>query len=264
MALSPSPQPPPTQEKDLPPSLPHHPPFIPKRPLHYTIWLLPSAYSRFAELLQSFCNCSNCWILYLQSFCNCSKCLTHTWRKAASSCFPGGASGEEPACQCKQWGFNPWAGKIPWRRKWQTTPVFLPRKHGQRSLAGYSSWGRRVRHSWACTHTGRAISSHPSVHVQLQLATEYAHVPPCTWTDKDSKCPISSISGTQREETTCPKPGPPASSPPGSLQPPCSCYSAERESPAAPFESHLQAFIHSHSHFCKLQILVSLLPFYLY
>ena len=35
-------------------------------------------------------------------------------------------------------------GKIPWRRKWQPTPVFLPGEfHGQRSLAGYSPWGRK-------------------------------------------------------------------------------------------------------------------------
>ena len=35
-----------------------------------------------------------------------------------------------------------WVGKIPWRRKWHPTPVFLPGKsHGQRSLAGYSPWG---------------------------------------------------------------------------------------------------------------------------
>ena len=35
--------------------------------------------------------------------------------------------------------FDPWVGKIPWRRKWQPTPVFLPGKsHGERSLAGYS------------------------------------------------------------------------------------------------------------------------------
>ena len=34
-----------------------------------------------------------------------------------------------------------WVGKIPWRRKWQPTPVFLPGKsHGHRSLAGYSPW----------------------------------------------------------------------------------------------------------------------------
>ena len=39
---------------------------------------------------------------------------------------------------------DPWVGKIPWRRKWQPTPVFLPEKsHGQRSLVGYSPWGRK-------------------------------------------------------------------------------------------------------------------------
>ena len=36
---------------------------------------------------------------------------------------------------------DPWVGKIPWRREWQLTPVFLPGEfHGQRSLAGYSPW----------------------------------------------------------------------------------------------------------------------------
>ena len=39
-------------------------------------------------------------------------------------------------------GFDPWVGKIPWRRKLQPTPVFLPGKlHGQKSLVGYSLWG---------------------------------------------------------------------------------------------------------------------------
>ena len=40
-------------------------------------------------------------------------------------------------------GFDPCVGKIPWRRKWKPTPVFLPREevHGQRSLEGYSPWG---------------------------------------------------------------------------------------------------------------------------
>ena len=54
---------------------------------------------------------------------------------------PGGASGKEPTCQCrrpKRHRFDPWARKIPWRRAWQATPVFLPGKpHGQRSLTGY-------------------------------------------------------------------------------------------------------------------------------
>ena len=41
-------------------------------------------------------------------------------------------------------GFDPWVGKIPWRRAWQPTPVFLPgESHGQRSLAGYSPQGRK-------------------------------------------------------------------------------------------------------------------------
>ena len=44
--------------------------------------------------------------------------------------FPGGTSGKEPNCQCRRCerhGFNPWLGKIRWRRVWQPTPVFLPR-----------------------------------------------------------------------------------------------------------------------------------------
>ena len=40
--------------------------------------------------------------------------------------------------------FDPWVGKIPWRRKWQSTPGLWPGKsHGQRSLVGYSPWGRK-------------------------------------------------------------------------------------------------------------------------
>ena len=40
--------------------------------------------------------------------------------------------------------FHPWVGKIPWRREWLPTPVFLPGEfHGQRSLRGYSPWGHK-------------------------------------------------------------------------------------------------------------------------
>ena len=47
-------------------------------------------------------------------------------------------------CRCKRCRFNSWVGKIPWRRKWQPTPVFLPGKsHGERSLVGYSPWGQK-------------------------------------------------------------------------------------------------------------------------
>ena len=55
-----------------------------------------------------------------------------------------GADGESICLQCRRPGFDPWVGKIPWRRKWQPTPVFLPGKsHGQKSLAHYSPWGRK-------------------------------------------------------------------------------------------------------------------------
>ena len=44
--------------------------------------------------------------------------------------------------QCGRPGFDPWVWKIPWRRKWQPTPVLLPGKsHEWRSLVGYSPWG---------------------------------------------------------------------------------------------------------------------------
>ena len=53
----------------------------------------------------------------------------------------------------KRCGFNRWVGKIPWRRAWPPTPVFLPgESRGQRSPAGYSPWGRRVSHSWVTKH----------------------------------------------------------------------------------------------------------------
>ena len=60
-------------------------------------------------------------------------------------------SGKESACHCRRHercGFNPCVEKIPWRRKWQPSPVFLPgESHGQRTLVGYGPWGsKRVVH----------------------------------------------------------------------------------------------------------------------
>ena len=55
--------------------------------------------------------------------------------------FPCGSVVKESACLH---GFDPWARKIPWSRKWQPAPVFLPGKfYGQSSLAGYSPWGHK-------------------------------------------------------------------------------------------------------------------------
>ena len=59
--------------------------------------------------------------------------------------FPDGAGGKERTCQCrrcKRCRFDPWIRKIPWRRAWKPTPVFLPGEfHGQRSPESYSPWG---------------------------------------------------------------------------------------------------------------------------
>ena len=90
--------------------------------------------------------------------------------------FPGGHSGKDlpaSAGRCKRHGFNPWVGKIPWRRAWQPTPVFLPgESHGQRSLAGYmgshsQTWLKQLSthaHTWLRKQKqlGTPTSSHLS------------------------------------------------------------------------------------------------------
>ena len=95
---------------------------------------------------------------------------------------PGGASGEELTCKCrrhKRCRFDPWVGKISWRRTWQPTPVFMPGKsHGQRSLVGYSPWGRKesdtterpsLRHS--------AAFNNGSVHSHCYVVLTVIHLP---------------------------------------------------------------------------------------
>ena len=61
--------------------------------------------------------------------------------------FAGGTVVKESAGQCrrhKRRRFDPWVGKIPWSRKRQLAPVFLPGKfHAQRSLVSYSLWSRK-------------------------------------------------------------------------------------------------------------------------
>ena len=58
--------------------------------------------------------------------------------------FPGGSGGKASACNAGDQGLIPGLGRFPWRRKWQSTPVFLPgESRGQRSLAGYDPWGRK-------------------------------------------------------------------------------------------------------------------------
>ena len=64
--------------------------------------------------------------------------------KDAVRAFPGGSDGKSVCLQCGRPRFHPWVRQVPWRRKWQPTPLFLPGKfHGQRSLMGYSPRGRK-------------------------------------------------------------------------------------------------------------------------
>ena len=60
---------------------------------------------------------------------------------------PGGSDNKESAYNAGDLGSIPGSGRSPWRKEWRPTPVFLPgESHGQRSLADYSPWGRRVGH----------------------------------------------------------------------------------------------------------------------
>ena len=60
--------------------------------------------------------------------------------------FSGGSVGKQPICNAGLVGSIPGSGRPPWRKVWQPTSVFLPGKyHGQRSLVGYSPWGRSQR-----------------------------------------------------------------------------------------------------------------------
>ena len=69
---------------------------------------------------------------------------------ANTGSFSGGTKSREPACQCRRHergGFDPWVGKIPWRRAWQPTPVFLP---GESYEQSYRPWDhKRVGHDLA-------------------------------------------------------------------------------------------------------------------
>ena len=74
----------------------------------------------------------------------------HTYKKG----FPHSSVSKESACNAGYLGLIPELEISPevWRRKWQSTPIFLRgESHGQKSLAGYSLWGRRVRHGWVVT-----------------------------------------------------------------------------------------------------------------
>ena len=128
---------------------------------HISLYMSKNMYDKFSEvkLLD---------LLYMGQYRSCTN-FSLSLLMHRNVHFPtttaGGASGKESACQCRRrrrCGFDPWVGKIPWRRKWQSTPVFLPGKaHGQRSLMGYSPWGHKETDTTRHMHTHTHVSREP-------------------------------------------------------------------------------------------------------
>ena len=110
--------------------------------------------------------------------------------------FPRWLSGKESTCQCRRHRFNPWVGRIPWRRKWQLTPVFLPGKsHGQRNQASYNPW----------CHEGLDMSEPLSMHAwitNIYTNTWYICCCCCCVTSVVS----NSVQPHRRQPTTLPYP----------------------------------------------------------
>ena len=104
--------------------------------------------------------------------------------------FAGGSVMKESTYQCRRSGFDPWVGKIPWRRKWQPAPVCLPgESHGRRSLVGYSPWGRK-------TDTTQQLYNNA-------LSTHHPHNPPTPRGQKAS-CPVYKCRAETRGGLTSP------------------------------------------------------------
>ena len=91
--------------------------------------------------------------------------------------FPGDSVAKNPPGKQKTWVWS-LGWEDPWKRKWQSTPVFLPGKsHGQRSLVGYSPWGHKESDTTEATqHTNTQqwirvpISPYPHQHSFLVLS----------------------------------------------------------------------------------------------
>ena len=120
---------------------------------------------------------------------------------------PWWLNSKESAFQCRRCGFNPWVRKIPWRREWPPTQVFLPGKsHGQRSLVGYlpevakesdtTEWLKNDRKAGA---TGRQVKT---------LETKLHKVLLTYWFGPDlffTSCRCSTVSGGNSSEQAEPQ-----------------------------------------------------------
>ena len=122
------------------------------------------------------------------------KCISlKTFLRNLNRGFPSSSVGKRICLQCKRPRFDPWVRKIPWRRKWQPTPVFLPGEfHEQRSLACYSPWDSKESdtivwltftfHFFSTDATNQSHSSNlqPSWWVLCTCNSQAAHPGPST------------------------------------------------------------------------------------
>ena len=95
--------------------------------------------------------------------------------------FPGVSDGKKSSCTVGD-GFDPWVGKIPWRRAWQPTPVFLPGESPWTEEPGWLQFtgSQRIRHSLAIEHTqmlplGPKTHRHDSTIGLLQIRLPKPH-----------------------------------------------------------------------------------------
>ena len=137
------------------PNLPHPP-----------LLLATTNLTSFSELLLFFKDSTYKWdrtafvflcILFL-ILCFHFLAVFHLWG------LPGGSEGKKICLPCGRPGFDPWVVKIPWRREWLPTPVFLPGElHGQGSLVGYLPWGHKEEDTTErltlSIHVMRAVSA---------------------------------------------------------------------------------------------------------
>ena len=121
------------------------------------------------------------WISISITLYEVTHCISvYLYAKCLFRVFHGGSGGKETACNAGDPRFNPWVRKMPWRREWLPTAVFLPKEfHGQRNLVGYSLWGCKesdmtdqLTHTHRDTHNvsvyfGYRQDAQPSTAIQL-------------------------------------------------------------------------------------------------
>ena len=106
-----------------------------------------------------------------------------------NSIFLDGTTGQKSICQCrrhKRCELDPWVRKIPQRRKWQPTLVFLPgESHGQRSLVGYSPRSRKesdtAERLSTYMHAPRSDTGAPHSQMCRSLLTVLLELQPLAW-----------------------------------------------------------------------------------